>query len=147
MGGSGMRSTPADFLNRRYVIRLAVTLTLLLPAVSCAGGPRREMSVTATAYNSLSEQTRGDPALAAWGDRLEPGMKAIAVSRDLIPLGLTHRVPVRIEGLSGEYLVLDKLHRRWRERIDIYMGSDREAAIRWGKRTVEISWPVEETDH
>jgi len=64
----------------------------------------------------------------------------IAVSRDLIPVGLDRRTPVKIEGFPGTYLVLDKMHERWEKRIDIYMGLDLEAARAWGKRQVEISW-------
>jgi len=111
----------------------------------CGEAPRepRELVVTATAYNSLPGQTAGDPAVAAWGDRLEPGMRAIAVSRDLLERGLTRGVEVEIEGLPGTYVVMDKLHRRWRKRIDIYMGTDREAARDWGKRTVRIRWRPE----
>ena len=121
-----------------------VALTALTAIVTCTASKRREMRVTATAYTSLPGQTSGDPALAAWGDRLQPGMKVIAVSRDLIPLGLTHRVPVEIEGLPGEYLVLDKLNKRWKARIDIYMGIDERAALQWGRQQVRISWPSPE---
>src|SRR5262245_28046731 len=39
--------------------------------------------VTATAYNSLPEQGVGAGQHGAWGDRLEPGMRTIAVSHDL----------------------------------------------------------------
>jgi 3D (Asp-Asp-Asp) domain-containing protein len=67
-------------------------------------------------------------------------MKAIAVSRDLIGMGLTHGTKVRIEGLPGKYVVRDKMHRRWTRRIDIYMGDDVEAARNWGKREVRIRW-------
>ena len=98
------------------------------------------LKVTATAYNSKPSQTQGDPNLTAWGDRLAPGMKAIAVSRDLIDMGLTHGVKVRIDGLKGSYTVLDKLHKRWKRRIDIYMGNDVKAAKKWGKREVTIRW-------
>jgi len=101
---------------------------------------KRSLVVTATAYNSVPRQTRGNPSIAAWGDRLKPGMKAIAVSRDLLKLGLRHGTRVRIEGLSGEYVVLDKMARRWTRKIDIYMGNDVKAARRWGRRKVRISW-------
>ena len=47
---------------------------------------------------------------------------------------------IKIKGLEGEYLVLDKMHSRWRKKIDIYMGKDRREAKRWGKRTVTIHW-------
>ena len=104
--------------------------------------------MTVTDYNSLPDQTLGDPNETAWGDRLEPGMQAIAVSRDLIAFGLDHQTSVFIEGLEGEYVVLDKMAARWEKRIDIYMGEDVEAATNWGIREVSISWefpsPVEE---
>jgi 3D (Asp-Asp-Asp) domain-containing protein len=105
-----------------------------------ASGNEQSIVVTATAYNSVPEQTNDQPEVTAWGDRLAPGMKVIAVSRDLIPLGLDHRAPVSIEGLPGEYLVLDKMHARWEKRIDIYMGADLEAARAWGARQVRIRW-------
>jgi 3D (Asp-Asp-Asp) domain-containing protein len=67
-------------------------------------------------------------------------MRAIAVSRDLIEAGLTRGTRVRIDGLPGEYVVLDKMARRWRNKIDIYMGEDVDAARRWGVREVRIRW-------
>lgn len=96
--------------------------------------------VTATAYNSLPSQGVGGGKHGAWGDRLEPGMKAIAVSHDLIARGLERGAKVRIEGLPGDYTVLDRLPRRWNKRIDIYMGKNVRAARAWGKREVEIRW-------
>ena len=103
-------------------------------------GEERSLVVTATAYNSLHGQTDGDPTLGAWGDRLKPGMRVIAVSNDLIGKGLTRGTPVRIDGLPGEYTVLDKMGQRWRKRIDIYMGVDASAARGWGSRQVRIHW-------
>ncbi len=103
-------------------------------------GTKRTMTVTASAYNSLRGQTSGDPTIAAWGDKLRPGMKAIAVSRDLQRMVLGHRAEVKIKGLPGTYLVLDRMHSRWTKKIDIYMGTDRPRAMRWGKRKVEITW-------
>jgi len=100
--------------------------------------------VTATAYNSVANQTNDDPNRGAWGDTLRPGMKSIAVSRDLIALGLGHNARVRIEGLDGEYVVKDKMNKRWTEKIDIYMGIDVEAARRWGRRKVRITWEAPE---
>lgn len=114
-------------------------LIFIMMLVGCNSGNARE--VTATAYNSVNSQTKaGDPSLTAWGDTLEPGMKAIAVSRDLIEDGLSHRTEVTIEGFPGTYIVMDKMNKRWTNKIDIYMGTDVEAAREWGKRTVTISW-------
>ena len=87
-----------------------------VPADSDTSDDERTLTVVATAYNSIESQTDADPTIAAWGDSLSPGMKAIAVSRDLIELGLSRGRPVSIEGLPGEYRVLDKMNRRWNRR-------------------------------
>lgn len=101
----------------------------------------QRLHVTATAYTSHVDQTDSTPNIAAWGDRLKPGMKVIAVSRDLLKVyGLKHKQKVRIKGLEGEYLVLDKMNKRWRKKIDIYMGMNKKKAFRWGRRKVEIYW-------
>lgn len=126
---------------------LALMLVVVTWGVSVgeAGPPPVTMTVTATAYNSLHGQGHGkDHALAAWGDRLEPGMQAIAVSRDLIGKGLGHNAQVQIEGLPGVWLVKDKMHRRWKNKIDIYMGEDINAAREWGKRKVTITFAAPE---
>ena len=99
----------------------------------------REMQVTATAFNSLPEQTDSQPTLTASGERLRPGMRAIAVSRDLEQAGLTSGTRVEIDG-HGEWVVLDRMAPRWRRKIDLYMGNDEEAARSFGKRTVRIRW-------
>lgn len=109
-------------------------------------GAERTLTVTASAYNSLPGQTSGNPSIAAWGDRLKPGMKAIAVSRDLLHMGLDHRTEVKIEGLPGTYVVLDRMHHRWRKKIDIYMGVNRPKALNWGKRKVKITWYDEQDE-
>ncbi|WMN12178.1 hypothetical protein QYS49_32710 [Marivirga salinae] len=103
------------------------------------------IQVTATAYNSVEAQTKkGNPALATWGDTLEPGMKAIAISRDFLKEDLLgHNSEVKIEGLDGTYEVLDKMNKRWTRKIDIYMGLDEEAARNWGKQEVKIYIPVD----
>jgi 3D (Asp-Asp-Asp) domain-containing protein len=98
------------------------------------------LEVTATAYTSNQNETDSTPSLSAWGFTLKPGMKAIAVSRDLIKLGLTKGVEVTIDGLPGKYKVLDKMNKKWQKKIDIYMGNDVEKAKAWGKRKVVIRW-------
>ncbi len=100
----------------------------------------RVLVVKASAYNSSLGQTDRSPSIAAWGDRLSPGMKVIAVSQDLIELGLRRGQRVRIAGLEGDYVVLDRMPSRWSQKIDIYMGDDVHAARNWGVREVEISW-------
>ncbi len=101
------------------------------------------LTVTATAYNSTKSQTDKNPTIGAFGDSLKPGMKYIAVSRDLYRKGLKHNAPVRIEGFKGLYLVKDRMPNQWKNRIDIYMGTDVVAARQWGRRKVNIDYRIE----
>ena len=113
------------------------------PAPAPAPAPpaaARELEVTATAYNSLPDQTEGDPALTASGERLRPGMRALAVSDDLFQVGLDFGTRVEIEGVPGEWVVLDRMASHWRRKIDLYMGRDRERALAFGERRVRIRW-------
>jgi len=123
--------------------RFLTFFIMLAFLASCA--ETRTLEVTATAYNSVESQTKkGDPITAAWGDKLKPGMKAIAVSRDLLQQeGIEHGTQVKIEGLPGRYKVLDKMNRRWTKKIDIYMGTDVQKAREWGKKDVKITWEVD----
>lgn len=100
----------------------------------------RQMQVTATAYTSSVIETDSTPTITAWGNKLKPGMRVIAVSRDLLSMGLTHGTLVTIEGFKDDFIVLDKMNKRWKKKIDIYMGNDRPAAFKWGKRKVNICW-------
>ena len=102
---------------------------------------KHSLRVQATAYTSHGKQTDKTPFLAAWNNRIRPGMKIIAVSRDLIyKYGLGNGKRVRIQGLPGYYTVRDKMNKRYKKRIDIYMGMNRRKALRWGRRSVVIYW-------
>jgi len=113
------------------------------PALQPEASRERTLRVKASAFNSLRGQTDSTPSTGAWGDPLSPGMKAIAVSADLIELGLARGQRVRIHGLDGEYVVADRMPRRWQRKIDIYMGEDVKAARSWGVREVDIIWTPE----
>jgi len=105
------------------------------------GFGRHKLRVTATAYTSHGAQTDKTPFLAAWNNHIRPGMKIIAVSRDLLTkYGLRNGSRVRIGGLPGTYRVRDKMNKRYRKRIDIYMGLNRRKALRWGRRSVILYW-------
>lgn len=99
--------------------------------------------VSATAYNSVPAQTDSDPTVTAHGVRLRPGMQVIAVSRDLEAMGMAHGTRVQIEGLPGEWTVVDRMAARWRRRIDVYMGLDLAGARQFGRREVELRWSPE----
>ncbi len=105
------------------------------------GFGKRKLRVTATAYTSHANQTDSTPFLAAWNNRIRPGMKLIAVSRDMLTrYGMRNGTKVRISGLPGFYRVRDKMNKRYRKRIDVYMGLNLRKALRWGRRSVVIYW-------
>lgn len=127
-----------------------IGLILFINYSSCKEATKDELdnltwhskTVTATAYNSLRNQTDSTPNITAFGDTLQPGIKCIAVSRDLLAQGLKYNTPVIIEGFQGVYLVKDKMHSRWKNRIDIYMGDDISAAKNWGKKRVCLDYGI-----
>lgn len=128
----------------RVLIALLATFGVTERTVlAAARGAPHGLTVTATAYNATPAQTDGNPNVGAWGDRLDrlkPGLRAIAVSRDLLKKGLARGQHVRIKGLKGEFVVLDKMPAQWNRRIDIFMGRDVGAAKRWGVRRVKMTW-------
>jgi 3D (Asp-Asp-Asp) domain-containing protein len=128
---------------------LGLMLALGLPAeeLRAAGKhahpPTAALTVTATAYSSTPKQTDRTPFHGAWGDRLDAlpdGQRAIAVSRDLVAKGLDRGTLVHIDGEKGTFVVLDRTPAKWLKRIDIYMGTDTQAARHWGRKKVRITW-------
>lgn len=101
-----------------------------------------KLKVTASAYNSVVAQTDNNPHITAFGDSLKPGLRYIAVSKDLYRKGLKRDTPVKIKGFDSIYFVKDRMHGRWKNKIDIYMGTDVKAAKKWGRKKVTISYGV-----
>lgn len=125
-------------------IKYFLVLSILLQA--CASEEKyiwKSLDVKVSAYNSVVNQTNDHPFIGAWGDSLSNRQKSIAVSRDLIALGLKHNTKVMIEGLPGVYLVKDKMAKRWTKRIDIYMGLNVKKAKNWGVKELSIVYAVE----
>lgn len=118
--------------------------TLLFACKNDIGYVWKSKVVTVSAYNSVHWQTDDEPSVAAWGDTLIPGMKAIAISQDLLTLGLEQGTQVKIKGLDGIYLVMDKMNSRWKNKIDIYMGTDVKKARNWGMKKIKIKYRIKE---
>ena len=72
-------------------------------------------------------------------------MNAIAISRDLIDLGLDHNDEIRIQGFDSVFLIKDKMHYRWKKRVDIYMGKDIVKARNFGRKKLEIYYRKKDT--
>jgi len=123
-------------------LKLLLFLTFLLSFVTNLQAKMIKLNVTATAYNSLPAQTDNTPDIGAWGDKLGSKLQTIAVSRDLLKRGLKRNTVVELHsaGLKGFFLVKDKMHRRWKNRIDIFMGKNKKKAIKWGKKRIKLTW-------
>ncbi|MDM5272174.1 hypothetical protein PGH07_08275 [Sulfurovum sp. zt1-1] len=144
---------------KKYLVYLSAVVSITffvtgcvkqqLSPVSPEHPPKKEilkMQVHATAYTSRLKRKNAKYPVGAWGDALTPTCHCIAVSDDLFKMGLTYKTKVRIDGLSGEYVVMDRMHPKWKKRIDVYMGDDFKRARYWGNRMVTIHWaqPKEE---
>lgn len=157
----GRRKRPGAFVSARIVAFSALALfsgcagktaCLETPVPSLACAPEKlfqarkpkenNLEVTAMAYTARSVGKSGKGVLprAANGQLLTPDSNAIAVSPDLFEHGLTFDKKIRIDGLEGEFTVMDTMAARHNKTIDIYFGNDHAAARQWGSRTLTISW-------
>jgi hypothetical protein len=115
----------------------SAALALLLLACAPHGETAR---VEVGAFAIELRDPRDEPWRGSWGDELRPGMKALAVSPDLVQRGLGRGTRVRIEGMPPSYRVRHQLGADTRERIEIFMGTDADAARRWHERRARIWW-------
>ena len=99
----------------------------------------KSLRVKALAYTGCSPKSKR-ATRGAWGDVLTKDTKAVAVSPDLLGLGLDRGDVISIEGLPGQFKVLDVMHGRHDKTIDIFYGDDACGAVQWGKRTLTITW-------
>lgn len=108
------------------------------------------MQVKASAYNSVTNQTRAgsDGTITAWGDTLRPDTKSVAISRDLLDSGMVHGTMIYIEGFKEPFKVNDKMNRRFTNKIDLHLGTDVQAAREFGNQELNICFeqPEEEQE-
>ena len=102
---------------------LIITLTLLSLNI------KAQQKVHATVYNAVPAQTNSDPGHTAFMFKLDLSNpykhKIIAVSRDLLveyPKG----TKVCVEGTTydGVYVVMDKMNKRYTNRIDLLINEE-----------------------
>ena len=62
------------------------------------------------------------------------------MSPDLAEQGLRHNRRVRIDGLDGEFVVLDRTAADRHRTVDIFMGPDVRGARHFGRKKVKIRW-------
>ncbi len=93
--------------------------------------PSYVMRVTATAYNSLPEQTDDTPFITASGSHVRPGV----IAANFLPMGTMVKIP----DYFGDqiFVVEDRMNPRYDRRIDIWMEHQHDAR-QFGVRTVAI---------
>jgi len=99
-----------------------------------------QQKVHATVYNAVPEQTNNDPGHTAFMfelDLINPFKhKIIAVSRDLLksyPKGT--KVMVKGTSYDGVYVVMDKMNKRYINRIDLLINQEMQIGS-WPKATI-----------
>ncbi|MBI2639839.1 MAG: 3D domain-containing protein [Candidatus Sungbacteria bacterium] len=84
-----------------------------------------------TAYSSSPDETDDTPFITASGKRVRHGI----VASNYLPLGAKIKIP----DIFGEtvFVVEDRMHRRFNDRIDIWMPTKRDALV-FGKKLAEV---------
>jgi len=93
--------------------------------------PKEVRTVKATAYSSTPDQTDDSPFTMANGKRVHDG----AVAANFLPFGTKVRFP-ELYG-DKEFVVEDRMHRRFSDRVDIWMET-RSEAIRFGIQDITM---------
>ena len=98
------------------------------PAVK---GLAKRFHMYVTAYSSSEDETDSTPFITASGTRTRDGI----VATNIFPMG----TQVRIPELFGDkvFVVEDRMHRRFTDRIDVWMPSKWQA-LKFGKRAPAV---------
>ena len=93
--------------------------------------PTQTILVTVTAYSSTPDQTNDSPFIMASGKRVYDG----AIAANFLPTG----TQVMLPEIYGEkvFTVEDRMHRRFSDRVDVWMET-REEALQFGIKRVAM---------
>lgn len=98
------------------------------------------MELTVTGYSSSHDETDDDPFITASGETVRDGI----VATNLLPFGTKVRIPKEFG--DKVFIVEDRMHRRFSNRVDIWFPSKSEA-WKFGKKSLEIEiLPDEEVE-
>lgn len=89
---------------------------------------------TVTAYNGVPEQTDDTPCISASGDDICSARRwgAHVCAANFVPLG-SHLAILDTSSMTAyECVVLDRMNRRYPNRVDIFMGDDIARARSFG---------------
>lgn len=91
----------------------------------------KTLLVTVTAYSSTPDQTDDSPFIMASGNRVYDG----AIAANFLPMGTKVILPELYGGKV--FTVEDRTHRRFSDRVDIWMETEEEA-LQFGIRQVAV---------
>jgi 3D (Asp-Asp-Asp) domain-containing protein len=111
-----------EYFNREDVFLITYNSPILI---------KEQTYATITAYNTVPEQTWGDPCISASGDNICGKKNVVACPRS-IPLGTW----VIID--NEYYQCLDRLALKYDNRFDISFDKDIEGAKEFGKQNKEV---------
>lgn len=94
-------------------------------------GELRVVKVLVTAYSSSRDETDDTPLITASGSYVRPGV----VAANFLPFGTRVRIPE----IFGDkiFIVEDRLHERYNDRIDVWFPT-KEGALKFGQQITEI---------
>ena len=90
-----------------------------------------KLEITVTGYSSSYDETDADPFTTASGKGVRDGI----VATNLLPFGTRVRIPEEFG--DKVFVVEDRMHRRFSNRIDVWFPSKSEAR-EFGKKNLEI---------
>lgn len=91
----------------------------------------REFTAIATAYTSSVDETDSNPFITASGSRTHPG----TIAANFLPFGTKVKIPSHFG--DRIFTVEDRMHKRFSDRVDIWMETKKEA-FAFGKRRVSV---------
>lgn len=115
----------------RPTLAIAQDSALIATGKPTAAVQSKKITVSITAYSSHPDETDDTPFLTASGTQTRDGV----IAANFLPFGTVVRIPE----LFGDktFVVEDRMHRKFSQRVDIWMPSKREAIL-FGKAVSEI---------
>jgi len=104
---------------------------LTLNAVKTKKNERKTMNVWITAYSSAPEQTDSTPFITASGSYVRTGIAAA----NFLPFGSRFKLPELFD--DRVFVIEDRMHKRFNNRIDIWF-STKEEAKNFGKKLAKV---------
>lgn len=123
--------TEMQIVNRTALIATTNPITVKKMPTNPPLPPKAIHIIMATAYSSTLDQTDNTPFITAWGTRVRDGI----IAANFLPFGTVVRIP----DLFGEkvFVVEDRMHSRFPNRIDLWFPT-REEALEFGAQRVKI---------